>query len=873
MLSIFKTRKKVFPIFLILFLMTIGVSASSPVLSNETDSPNINHIDNGKGIKHEIYLKAATSGFNGSYEEWVEAINCQCTSCRSIELRSSATGFLQWKYVDESDLEWKNLISLTDLAGTNGETPFIGENGNWWIGAEDTGVRAKGKSAYEIYCENFPNYTGSEQQWLDDLINGRLGNKQTYTVQFDSQGGNFISTQYVEVGSKVAKPADPIKDGSVFQGWYIENELWSFVGYVVTEDITLTARWQFEYTPGFTFTLNESNSSYELTKYAGSSRDVIIPESYLGLPVTSIGEQAFIAKSITSVAIPDSVTFIGTQAFMYCGNITKIVLPKNLITIEPSLFQLCPNLEEVIIPHGVKRIKQAAFASCGKLTRIVIPDSVNHIEGSAFSHCTSLTSIIIPDSVTILGSTIFNFCDNLETIYVIGFTYKPVGWSSVWINGCNATIVWNYSFNPDQYSTGLEFTLNEDSTYTVSGYTGTSSNVVVPESYQGLPVAHIGNSAFRGRSLATVKLPNSIISIGDQAFYACVVLTNITFGNNLVSIGTQAFMYCSNITSISLPNTLTTIGASAFQLCDKLGSINIPHGVTRIMQGAFASCFSLASIIIPNTVNHIEGSAFSHCTSLTSIVIPDSVRILGSTIFSGSENLETIYVVGFTSKAVGWSSAWLNGCSAFVVWNHNFDPNQISEGLQFTLKANETYAVTGYVGTSSNVVVPATHEGLPVAGIGDSAFRGKSISTIILPDSITFIEDKAFYSCTVLTNISFGNSLVSIGTQAFMYCANLDNVVLPDSFKTLGVSAFSLCYDLSNIVIPEGVTTIMQSAFYGCSSLISIAIPNSVTVMQSSIFYLCSNLETIHVAGYSTRPSGWSSGWLTGCTATAIWDE
>ena len=102
---------------------------------------------------------------------------------------------------------------------------------------------ADGKSAYELYKEKF-GYEGTEEQWLIDLANGNLAVVETHTVTFDAQGGSPVpEVQEVKHLGKASKPENPVKDGFLFDGWYYQGEKWSFVGYVVTEDMTLTAQW------------------------------------------------------------------------------------------------------------------------------------------------------------------------------------------------------------------------------------------------------------------------------------------------------------------------------------------------------------------------------------------------------------------------------------------------------------------------------------------------------------------------------------------------------------------------------------------------------------------------------------------------------
>jgi len=120
---------------------------------------------------------------------------------------------------------------------SNGETKNVGN-----IGAKNG---TNGKSAYEIYKDAHPEYTKDEKEWLDDLVNGRLGTKEEvkYTVKFVTGTDTLVPSQEVAKGEKIKKPADPKRDEFVFDGWYIEDEKWSFNGYVVTSDMTLVAKW------------------------------------------------------------------------------------------------------------------------------------------------------------------------------------------------------------------------------------------------------------------------------------------------------------------------------------------------------------------------------------------------------------------------------------------------------------------------------------------------------------------------------------------------------------------------------------------------------------------------------------------------------
>lgn len=138
--------------------------------------------------------------------------------------------------------------------GEDGHTPVItiGENGNWYIDGDDTGILAEGMqgpqgedglSAYEIYIKYHPEYTGSEEEWLEDLVNGDL--REEYKITFQTNGGSQIEPQYVKYGRLVTRPADdPTRTGYLFDGWYLNSELFPFNSYQVYDNLTLLAHWK-----------------------------------------------------------------------------------------------------------------------------------------------------------------------------------------------------------------------------------------------------------------------------------------------------------------------------------------------------------------------------------------------------------------------------------------------------------------------------------------------------------------------------------------------------------------------------------------------------------------------------------------------------
>ena len=347
--------------------------------------------------------------------------------------------------------------------------------------------------------------------------------------------------------------------------------------------------------------------------------------------------------------------------------------------------------------------------------------------------------------------------------------------------------------------------------------------------------------------LGPALIPESVTSIGEEAFRGCESLTSVTIPESVTSIEKGAFRWCTRLRSVTIPESVASIGEEAFCSCTSLRSVTIPESVTSIEKGAFRWCTSLTSVTIPESVTSIGKSAFEECSSLTSVTIPDSVISIGSDAFRKTSWID--------KQAVGIISA------GKVVIGYTGDETEII--LPDNIKSIGNSAFSGCSSLRS-VTIPES-----VTSIGGFAFYGcSSLRSVTIPDNVTSIGGKAFKGCTSLMSVMVPDSVMSIGSDAFSktpwidakavgiisagkvvigYTGDETEIVLPDSIKSIGDSAFSGCSSLRSVTIPDSVISIGEYAFYGCSSLRSVAIPDSVTSIGERAFYGCKSLVSITI--------------------------
>lgn len=177
----------------------------------------------------------------------------------------------------------------------------------------------------------------------------------------------------------------------------------------------------------------------------------------------------------------------------------------------------------------------------------------------------------------------------------------------------------------------------------IVSYTGAATSINVPETLGGSNVVEIGQAAFNDAGIVAIKLPDTLVKVGESAFYYCTTLNEVVLGQNTTEISYSAFMGCLALTSIKLADSVKIIGDEAFSTCSSLKIIDLNNGIEEIGAGSFVMS-GIEEITIPGTVVAIEESAFSTCSELKSVVIEEGVTKIASKAFETCSSLETVTI-------------------------------------------------------------------------------------------------------------------------------------------------------------------------------------------------------------------------------------
>lgn len=409
---------------------------------------------------------------------------------------------------------------------------------------------------------------------------------------------------------------------------------------------------------------------------------------------------------------------------------------------------------------------------------------------------------------------------------------------------------------------------------TITGYTGSELDVVIPDEIGGYPVTAIAEKAFQlNKTVRSFTIGSKIRSIGSCAFARCASLTNIYVdranpyyqsidgvlysgdGKTLLSyptakayssypvasgtetIGEYAFFH-SKVQTVFLPDTVSTIGDYAFYYASELSSINFPTALTSIGDSAFFACQSLTAVDIPATITQIGPSAWAACTSLPAITVaaenPNYTAVDGVLY---TKDMTVLKVYPYAKSGV-----------TFTV------PDSVVELEAYAFAYTGMQSIDGCaslraIGDSafySCTALKSLPDAPKLETIGERAFYScKALTSLSFPDSMRSIGEYAFAWCTAVKTFDSGNGLQDTGKYSVYYCTALTTVRLGSGMKTIGEYTFYKCSRLANVDFGTSVREIGSCAFGGCSKITEIVLPDSVELVESAAFNSCSTAKTL----------------------------
>lgn len=393
--------------------------------------------------------------------------------------------------------------------------------------------------------------------------------------------------------------------------------------------------------------VNEESSSYKSVDgvlYTKSGELVIYPEG----------------KTSTELVIPDGTVKL-TNTLSNKTKIAKVVIPASVKEIDGNIFTGCTSLESIEVAEGnenFKAVEGVLYDKSGE-TLLIYPAAKTDTEYTILDGCTSLqnnsfrgnnniTTLNMPLSLETINSSAINYANKLVNI---NMNEKATKIADNAFKSCsnlkNITYpntiesIGDYAFNSTKITTlDIPQTVKSIGKNAFAGCSSITSEVVIPEG-----ITTLNEYTFSGCSkIPSIKIPEGVTEFGANTFYNCSSLKEIEIPKGVTEIPNNTFRYCGSLASVKLPEGITTIGKEAFYACSSLSTINIPSTVTILKEDIFYNCYELDNVELPSNLQTMEEGVFYNCRKLTSIKIPKSVKVIGASMLRNCSKLSEVII-------------------------------------------------------------------------------------------------------------------------------------------------------------------------------------------------------------------------------------
>ena len=574
---------------------------------------------------------------------------------------------------------------------------------------------------------------------------------------------------------------------------------------------------------------------------AGNNPLVFGESSFAGTALTtldlpartaSIGDEAFAETNFSTVSFADGVRLdrIGNEAFRD-SSLTEFTLPKSVRELGDNVFKGASSLEAVTLSEGLTKMGDSVFSGCWSLETIYLPSTLKTIGENTFSGCSSLKNVRFAANsvIEVLPRTTFVGCTSLEIIELPASLTEITGRDEEASSGSPSLFSSCTSLKRVTFAEGSKCVR-----IGLSAFEGTSlEEFTIPAS-----VTTVENRAFAYTELTSIIIPNTVMSVGSEAFYGCLSLEIVQLGTGLSEIVDYTFMNCSMIERMTIPANIVKIGLNAFNGCSNLkleleagnpallakdgviftknyeviffpagkSTFTIPKDMTTLPDN-FAIDHGITSMTVEEgNASFVEEDGIVYTADKSKVVfLPPTL-----TSFVISKDMTSTSLIDLLKTCKDLASVEVEeGNTAFVAYGGALYDNEWN--LLLIPAAMETY------------VIPAEVTTLP-----ENVFSSTKIKTITGADRTSDLELDTMQGRGVFANMT-----------------SLTSITLPEHTTLLGYYAFANCSNLQTVNLPSTLTTIDQannarySPFYNCSSLkeINVAEGNTAYVSFDGVLY------------------------------------
>lgn len=449
-----------------------------------------------------------------------------------------------------------------------------------------------------------------------------------------------------------------------------------------------------------------------------------------------------------------------------------VIDPRHTLTCLPATEDVLPYLERI------RTIQQMDPNVRKSVSSIFIAEGVDNICPKAFADLENLMEVTcLAREVPAMGDSIFaNSPIESSTLYVPAACVERYKATAPW-NAFGSIVGITDPFANKKCGNDLTWSYNEkDSTLTISGTGKMQFDPISPDCESAIA------PWFGLRTgIKHVVVEEGVRSIAAEAFASrFYAIESVSLPESLDSIGEQAFYACSHLKAIRIPHAVRTIPARAFQGCNELETLELPDSITTLGLRCFEGCKGITHLTLGEMVTDVEKFAFKECSALDSVAF-------------NARNCRTMGI---------WTSTVFESCPIRHV--------SIGENV----KVIPRWAFYG-CGNITEIHFP---EGLEL--IGEASFMYcTQLKTIVIPNSVSFVEYRAFGWCERVESITFSGRMTRIDRESFTCCSALKSITLPPKVKEIKPWAFEGCTSLKAVTIPSSVKVIEERAFNLTNSL------------------------------------------------------